>query len=172
MRYPKGLLNWGSHGIDLLNWMLGPPQAARFDGVVEDGRSEDPTQDVTLFYGEGLEVQLLGIDHREVTLFELDLLGRDGRFRMDDLGRRLTRWTVEEDPGFPGYRTLHLVSEERVDLESGMAAAWRHVMELAASPTETPLCGLAEALDVHRVLEAVAKSQRTGTVVAVDEACG
>lgn len=170
VRYPKGLLNWGSHGIDLLNWMLGVPDAVGFDGIVEDGRVEDPTQDVTLRYADGTEVQLHGVDHREVTLFELDLIGRDGRLVIDDLGRRISRWGVQEDPGFPGYRTLEVIGQEAVQLEEAMAAAWRHVRSLAMSPSREPVCGLSEALDVHRVLEAIAKSRSTSSLVAVDEA--
>lgn len=170
IRYPKGLLNWGSHGIDLLNWMLGTPEAVLFRGVVEDGRRDDRTQDVTLRYPDGSEVRLEGIDHREVTLFEMDLLGRDGRLVLDDLGRRVTRSKVEEDAGFPGYRTLRCGQGEAVDLEGAMAAAWDHVLDLARSPDMPPVCGLAEALDVHLVLEAVAKSERTGSLCALDEA--
>jgi len=168
VRYPKGLLNCGSHGLDLLGWLLGAPESVRFDGIVDDGRIEDPTLVVTLRYTPGFEVRIQGVDHRSYTLFEMDLLGSEGRLQIDDLGRSITRWSVEEDPTFPGYRALGHPQRFSADLGAVMAHAWAHVSDLCSDPTRSPLCGLEQALNVHRVIDAVVKSRQTGTVVRVE----
>lgn len=168
VRYPKGLLNCGSHGLDLLDWMFGAPERVRFEGMVEDGRLQDPTLNATLIYPEGVEIRLQGVDHQSYTLFEMDLLGSAGRLQIEDLGRSISRWRVEEDPTFPGYRALGQPERTSADLGSAMTHAWTHVSELCADPELEPVCGLEHALRVHRVIDAVAKSRQTGSVVRVE----
>ena len=117
--YAKGLLNCGSHLIDLLHFLIGPlsPEAVlhrRFDFT-----PDDPTLDVLLRTADGAPVYLIGSDSRQFFSFEIDITFENGRVVIEDLGRTMRSRPVAVHPVFPSRRAL----ERGEWTETGFASA-------------------------------------------------
>jgi predicted dehydrogenase len=121
--YTKGLLNNGSHFLDLLAFLLGPLEPAAALGRVGDGRDDDPTLDVVVATPGGAPVHLLGADMHAYSLFEADLLFSGGRVCLTDSAFRVVRRPVIDSPRFPGYRVLADGSAEDSGLGRAMLGA-------------------------------------------------
>ncbi|EME68425.1 dehydrogenase [Paramagnetospirillum caucaseum] len=104
--YTKGLLNNGSHFLDLLSFLLGGLSPVCALGIVADGRLDDPTRDVVVKTAEGAPIHLLGADMTAFSLFEADLLFSGGRISLTDSAFRIIRRPVTDSPRFAGYRAL------------------------------------------------------------------
>jgi predicted dehydrogenase len=104
--YTKGLLNNGSHFLDLAAFLLGDLRPGARLGGIDDGRAEDPTLDVMLRTGDGAPLYLLAANARAFTIFEADLLFAEARIRLTDSGFCLLRQTVTRSERFDGYSVL------------------------------------------------------------------
>ena len=105
-RYVNGLLNGGSHVIDLIQHLLGPIQAERVNRIIPDGLEQDPTIDAILRTGNRSPVYLCGADFRNYSIFEIDILCTEGRAIITELGNVLTLQQVNKSQLFPGYKVL------------------------------------------------------------------
>ncbi|MBP2316828.1 Gfo/Idh/MocA family protein [Azospirillum soli] len=104
--YGKGILNNGSHIIDLLQFLLGSLTPRAASRPIIDRDTADPTLDGLLENADGAPVRLVGTDCRKYSLLELDLVFEKGRVQIEDGGFRVRRRRVRSDPRFAGYRTL------------------------------------------------------------------
>ncbi|WP_096702430.1 Gfo/Idh/MocA family oxidoreductase [Magnetospirillum sp. 15-1] len=104
--YTKGLLNNGSHFLDLLSFLLGELAPVCALGTVADGRADDPTLDVVVRTAAGAPIHLLGADMNAFSLFEADLIFAGGRIGLTDSTFKITRRPVTDSPRFAGYRAL------------------------------------------------------------------
>lgn len=104
--YSKGILNCGSHMIDLLQFLIGPLAAEAVFRRRHDFTPEDPTLDALLATADGAPVYLIGGDSRLFFTFEIDLMMERGRVVIEDLGMVLRRRQVVANPLYPGYECL------------------------------------------------------------------
>lgn len=125
--YTKGALHNGSHWFDLANFLLGPAHSViGIDRLGEPG--EDPTLDVLLEFENGAAGYLHGCDASVFSLFEMDIVGSQGRSRIVDSGFAIELYQVEASPFGAGYRRLAL--QEKIDGGLGNAML-EAVMDLA-----------------------------------------
>ena len=104
--YTKGICHNGSHAVDLLLDWFGEVSKMQLLGSHVDFVADDPTVDAHLVFGD-ISVYLLGLDEREYTLFEIDILGTLGRVKVKSGGQ--TEWSRRQpDPDFDDYRNLSL----------------------------------------------------------------
>jgi predicted dehydrogenase len=104
--YGKGVLNNGSHLIDLLLWLLGPLQVQWAGPPVQDFWRDDPTVAAILCSDAGVPVHLAPSDARDYSLFELQLVTQRGVLCMDRGGMAWRRRQPQPHPDFPGYMSL------------------------------------------------------------------
>lgn len=149
--YTKGLLNNGSHFLDLLSFLLGGLSPVCALGMVADGRHDDPTRDVVVKTASGAPIHLLGADMNAFSLFEADLMFAGGRISLTDSAFKITRRPVTDSPRFAGYRAL----AEGATKDSGLGYA------------------MLDAVDnIARHLNGGAPLRSTGrTALAVQELC-
>ncbi len=103
--YSKGIINNGSHAIDLILDWLGNPTEITVLKAQFDYNENDPTVDAHLKFNDS-SVYLIGVDERQYTLFEMDILGKKGRIK---LKRNKSEWYQRViDPIFTGYHMLKL----------------------------------------------------------------
>lgn len=103
--YSKGLLNNGSHLVDLLRFLVGE---ARDFSVVHPGRiwkRRDAEPDVRIDFG-GCGVHFLAAREECYSTAEFELLGTAGRISYRQGGRLIQTWRAVPDPVFKGYRML------------------------------------------------------------------
>ena len=144
--YTKGLRHNGVHMLDLMNWYLGAPES--FSAEVSDIPGQpgsDPGLNVRLRYRSGVSAVINACDADAHAVFELDMLGTDGRIRIEDLGDRIVRYHVGESPRYPGYRTLGSPEEIQSGMNDTTLAAAEDLAQ-AVRENRSPYCGLTEAL--------------------------
>lgn len=103
--YGRGVVNNGSHHVDLLDMLFGETitvlavTAARDDGV-----AGDPTIDAVLELGGGARIHLAGTDGRDHSLFELTLVFARGVVTLEQNGLTIRRRRAGMSPVFAGIR--------------------------------------------------------------------
>ncbi|HEX7887950.1 MAG TPA: Gfo/Idh/MocA family oxidoreductase [Ramlibacter sp.] len=118
--YGKGVLNNGSHLIDLLQFLLGPLRLVGAGAPLWDFWETDPTVPALLAAGE-VPVQLAVSNARDYSLFEAHLVTERGVISMEDGG---LAWRIRHpvpSPHFSGYTGL----DRGVDLPGEYRQAMR-----------------------------------------------
>jgi len=121
--YAKGLLNCGSHMVDLLHFLIGPVAAKSVVGVINDYRDDDPTVTAILETAGGAPVFLVGCDGCKFFPFEVDLVMEKGRVSLEDLGGNLRRRWVRPHRLYPSQQTLDDGVWMETQLSTALAAA-------------------------------------------------
>lgn len=103
--FTKGTLHNGSHWFDLAEYLVGPVQSVTAMDRLREGGS-DPTLDVLLRFESGASGFLHGCDSRAYALFEMDVIGSEGRLRIVDSGFTIEMHQLEPSPFGAGYRRL------------------------------------------------------------------
>ncbi len=129
--YTKGLLNNGSHMVDVLNFLVGPVSAVARHGAVEDGRPYDPTEDALMTAAGGAPIHLMAANADDFTIFELDLLFAKGRVTLTDSMFTILRRWAEPSDRFAGYTMLGEAAIQPTGLERALMGAadniYRHL---------------------------------------------
>lgn len=121
--YNKGVLNNGSHMVDLIHLLFGPVAPVAVAGAREDGVPGDPTVDAVLRLDDGTPVHLVGADARDYAVFELSIVAEAGLLALCDSGFRLVTRRTRPSPRFAGYRDLGDGTVEATGLDEAMVAA-------------------------------------------------
>lgn len=104
--YNKGILNNGSHLLDLLAWLFGPLNLVAVGAPVHDYWDADPTIPAVLQTASGAPVTL-GIAHAaDYACFELQIVAERGVIQMEDGGQRWRLRRASPSEEFAGYETL------------------------------------------------------------------
>ena len=105
--YNKGLLNNGSHMIDLLWALFGPLHIVSVGHAMADFFSDDPTIDATLRTDQGLPIQLNVAHAQDYALFEMQIVTEKGVISMEDGGARWRFRQAKPSEQLLGYRFLN-----------------------------------------------------------------
>jgi predicted dehydrogenase len=104
--YNKGILNNGSHMIDLLLWLMGPLELVATACPQFDFLESDPTVAVLLTATEGsVPIYLNPANARDYAYFELEIVCELGVIRMESGGISWQFRDVVPSPQYFGYRT-------------------------------------------------------------------
>jgi len=102
--YNKGVLNNGSHLVDLLHMLLGPLRLRAAGAPVHDHWPDDPTVPALLASQAGVPVHLATAYASDGALFELQLVTERAVIAMEDGGLAWRVRRFSESPIFRGYR--------------------------------------------------------------------
>lgn len=162
--YRKGLMNYGSHTIDLLQWFFGG--VIRVHGERIRGRRADPSYSATLTFAGGLSARMSGVDGARYELMDFEIFYPDRKFRLSLGGFSIEMFRPERGRALPGYVTLPergtMVARGTV---SGLADAYRELPRIIRGTSRVDFATAASAVGVHRVLHAVRTSARLGRAV-------
>lgn len=105
--YNKGVLNNGSHMLDLLQFLLGPLKLVAAGRPVHDFSDDDPSVPALLETRDGAIPVTLGIGHAsDYAVFELSLITAEGVIVIEDGGQKWRQRRPVDSPKFPGYKAL------------------------------------------------------------------
>ena len=163
--YRKGLMNYGSHAVDLLQYFFGP--VARVEGERMRSALADPSYSGTLTFASGLEARLSGVDGARYELLDFEIFYPGAMFRLGLGGFSVEMFQPEGRSALPRYVTL---PERGTSLArgtvSGLAEAYRELPRIIRRTSRVAAATAKSAVDVHRVLHAIRRSARLGQAVA------
>lgn len=105
-QYNKGVLNNGSHMIDLLQNLLGALTLIDFGAPYFDYWESDPSVPANLVSAGGVPIALTCGDANDYSLFELQVVTQRAVIAMEDAGMRWRTRLSAPSPQFSGYRAL------------------------------------------------------------------
>ncbi len=154
--YNKGILNNGSHLIDLLYFFVDSLNVISSGQAIFDFFADDPTIPAFLEGPDGMPIHLVTNHVSDYTLFELQLIFSQGVLTMEQSGMTWRERRVEKNPVFKGYWRL---GEGHIYLGSGDQAMLLAVDNIFnAIKKREPLAKTGwEALKVQKMCELIKK---------------
>jgi predicted dehydrogenase len=166
--YTKGLRHNGSHWIDLARWLVGEIATVQaFDSLREGGA--DPTLDLRLHFQSGATGSLTGLSAGNYSIFEMDILGTEGRVRLSDGGWVVEHSPVECSPHYTGYRTPAPSKIIPGDMRDVTLRGVNHLTECLDQPGTPLACTVQDGLLTLLVAEAAGRSLVTARMEPVPE---
>jgi predicted dehydrogenase len=104
--YNKGLLNNGSHMIDILLYLLGDLTIIQAGKPKNDFFLNDPTVDVWLEGPAGTPIYIASGDAGDYSIFELQFIFSSGVLTMENGGLSWRKRSIIDSKDFEGYRVL------------------------------------------------------------------
>ena len=123
IKYSKGLLNNGSHALDLLFCLFSDIQLDRFGKSFEDYNDEDLTSEV-FFEHRGRSVTLTPLNEKSFSIFEVDLIFDKKRFRFTDNCFNLEEYLIQDDTNYPGYFSISSKGYSKTNMENALDEMW------------------------------------------------
>ena len=105
--YNKGLLNNGSHMIDLLLNLFGPLHINYIGRAVFDHFATDPSVEVWLQTLDGVPIQFNLAHAKDYAIFEMQIVTEKGVIAMEDGGARWRFRTASSSTQLLGYKFLN-----------------------------------------------------------------
>lgn len=163
--YTKGVLHNGSHWFDLLRYLVGNVQWVQAWRVGQEG-GPDPTLDVMLGLKDGGLASLRACDARKFAVFEMDIMGTDGRIHLVDSGYVIAYDRVIDSPRYSGFRELSPGDEHFGDRRHvGLHAV--EDLVAAVKSGRPPACTAEDGLAALQIAFAARRSVETGQRVPV-----
>lgn len=107
MLYSHGVLNNGSHVLDMARWFFGEAKSMTPLSSHDDGLKQDPSVDAHFVFEKCPSFFLMSGDDRKYSLVEFDLVCEKARIRFSDFGAPpIAIQLPRPDPLYKGYRTL------------------------------------------------------------------
>ena len=107
--YTAGIANTGSHMLDLQRFFFGDVDWVQ--GIYSANASPnpaDPNIDGVLMFKNGLFCVIQACDVKSFLMFELDIVGTKGRFRLTHSGYDAEYYDIKESRLFSGYKELYM----------------------------------------------------------------
>ncbi|MDP6702284.1 MAG: Gfo/Idh/MocA family oxidoreductase, partial [Candidatus Latescibacteria bacterium] len=148
--YVGGLRHNGCAWINLARFLVGEieqvqalpsPLAAVDGGTIALG----------LGFAGGASGSLHGAKREAYSIFEIDIMGTEGRVRFSDAGEKLEVWEAEDDPRYPGFRRL--TPSRRRWLEPQVGQALYRAISSVVDWTEGTVANASSGADAVRDME-------------------
>lgn len=105
--YNKGILNNGSHMLDLLHLLVGTMVIKKIGEPIHDFSPDDQTIPVWLENSNGIPIQLVCGHAEDFTIFEMQFIFSKGVLTMEDGGMFWRERRTIDSTVFKGYRILN-----------------------------------------------------------------
>ena len=152
--YNKGLLNNGTHMLDLLLNLFGPLHITHVGQPVFDHWNDDPSVSICLETQTGVSVQINVAHAQDFAMFEMQAVTERAVISMEDGG---ASWRIREPKPshtLQGYRYLNQGDWMRSNGSPDLSLAVSNVYEALKNNAPLACTGL-EALQVHALTEAI-----------------
>jgi predicted dehydrogenase len=148
--YNKGLLNNGSHMLDLLIYLLGDLSIKYVGDAYYDTNEEDPSHPLFLTTKHGIAIALSCGNASDFSLFELDFIFSAARVKMLNGGRQWSLETTVDDATFSGYKNLGIATVSEGGLIQSLQNALLNIHSCLRDGAKLNSSG-ADAMDVVRL---------------------
>ena len=127
IKYSKGLLNNGSHAIDLLHSIFGNIELDRFGKKFKDYDSGDKSVEVFFNY-KNRSISLIPLDEESFSIFEIDIIFQEKRYRFIDNSFSVEEYTMTDDPRYPDYKSLMPSNYNETNMTHSIDEMWNQIL--------------------------------------------
>ena len=153
--YNKGILNNGSHMLDLVSLLVGPLQITAVGKPIYDFFPNDPTIPVWLEGTGALPIHLVCGHAEDYAMFEVQLLFSRGALTMEDGGMYWRERSVVDSSTFNGYRVLNDGVRRSGQYPRSMLQAICNIFNAVATSDKTIASNGESALVTQRLCEQI-----------------
>jgi len=152
--YNKGILNNGSHMLDLLLYLFGPLRVASVGQAINDFFSDDPSVDAVLLSEQGFPIQLNVAHAKDYVLFEMQTVTEKGVINMEDGGERWRFRYANSSKHLTDYSFLNLGEWVEPEGNYALTGAVSNLFEALKSGVPLASTGI-NALEAQRLCEQI-----------------
>ena len=161
--YTKGTMHNGTHWFDLARFLIG--EFSRVKGF--DNRKEtndDPTYDAYVEFKNGTNAYLHACDTTKFSIFEMDILGSNGRVYIKDSGHVVEIYCVKDSPYYSGYTSLHLSDTFTGVMKDNLLHAVEDIIQCLKTGKK-PRCSGSDGVAAIKIADAICSSVNSGNFV-------
>jgi predicted dehydrogenase len=137
-----------------------------FDSRREVG--EDPTLDAHLEFSNGASGFLHACDATMFSIFEMDIIGTNGRVYIKDFGHLIEVYRVTDSPYYSGYSSLALSETIRDGLKDTLLHAVTDMVRCLQTG-QKPRCAGNEGIAAVKVAQAIRMSVVSGNDISLEK---
>jgi len=167
--YGKGLLNYGSHIVNLLLGMFGSVRNVLSQPLsLQQEQMDDPSVSSILTFESDLKVVLKGLDDVSYDLFDMDIYYQEMKVRLESGGFLLEFHDAVKDSRIECY--THLRKNEEMSSTGavhGITGAYREIQSCVLNGTPCRASTAEIALQTLTVMDAIRLSALNGQLVEI-----
>lgn len=160
--YPGQLYNIGTHLVDTLLMMAGRRPLSVVGIQVESSDPTDPSVTGVLTLEDGLACTFAATGRRLDLVFEIDVIGDDGRIRVSNNGNSVELYHFEDSPNYSGYRELSPMPLDVPGPGDLLMNTVRDMAQVLDGLSEKPACSAEDGYWTMAVIDALLGSMRAG----------
>ncbi len=161
--YSKGTLHNGTHWFDLARFLLG--DFFRVKGFYnQKEKNDDPTFDTYVELKNGASGFLHACDGTKFSIFEMDILGSNGRVCIKDSGHIIEIYCVTDSPFYSGYKSLHLTDTYTGVMKDTLLHAVEDIVQCLKTG-QNPRCSGLDGVAALKIAQAIHFSVDSGNIV-------
>lgn len=158
--YNKGILNNGSHMVDLFHYLLGPVSVVAVGSEVFDFWPDDPSVPALLETHDGIPITLNIAHAQDYAFFEVQFVTEQGVLCMESGGMSWSKRVIVDSSDFPGYRTLGESKTIGGSYRKAMLLAVDNIHKALTNRIEISSIG-ATALQAQRICQQIRQCAQT-----------
>ena len=161
--YTKGTLHNGTHWFDLARFLIGEfIRVKGFDNLHE--KTDEPTFDAYAEFKNGTTGFLHACDATKFSIFEMDIIGSNGRIYIKDTGHSIEKYGVADSPYYSGYSTLRLSDTFNDVMKDTLLHAVEDIVHCLQTG-QAPRCTGSDGVAALKIANAVRSSVDSGNFV-------
>lgn len=156
--YTKGLKHNGSHGLDLILFILGKPKKSIVVDKKYDFFDNDPTLSANLVFDDGT-FHLQAANEKFYSIFEIDLLFQNIRYKFFYSASKVSIEEPLTDPNFENYKELFNTSTRDTELFECMTKMIKEAIRFLNCEVKDSLCNSLSAIETQKLCESLSSQK-------------
>jgi predicted dehydrogenase len=137
--YPSQLFNVGTHLLDTVR-MLVQKDPKTLSGVASNIDAQDPDVSGWIEFDGPIPCTVISTGKREDLIFEIDVIGDEGRIRILENGVKIEWYAFVESTRYSGYRELSLMQMDPIQKNDRFVEAIYDIVSITASEKSEVSC--------------------------------
>lgn len=161
--YNKGVLNNGSHILDLARFLFGDVKRVKAHYWLSDYNKNDQSAAGFLEFEKCPQFHLIIGDCRTYKIWQLNILFEEGSLNFVESGTILEERKVEDDKVYAGYKILGKTKISKTGYDNAMPGLVKNALEYLSDSVPL-LCDAEEAFKVQKICSALMKNKGYSTL--------